>query len=139
MNAAALDFEVQIHKDFSMLNMGIKYSPFIPIGTSGFRLTPSVKPFLGFSRQTLARFPKQPSDEFEPTVQIENNIYGFEVGAGFAYHWKPGNSVFTEVGYRFIATHGRTLTAPGRNDVTDGIPWSKWAASGVTLRFGIGF
>lgn len=137
--SVGLDFEGAFQHDLMMLNVGVKYSPFLPLGASGFRALIGVKPFLGVTRQVLAHLPKQSSDEQEPVVDLLNNIYGGDLSAGLAYHWRPGNWVFAEVNYRMTSTYSRELRAPDQEDITEGIPWSKWAAKGLMFRMGVGF
>ncbi|MBY0495124.1 MAG: hypothetical protein K2Y23_13015 [Cyanobacteria bacterium] len=138
--SVGLDIEGSFQRDLLMLNMGLKYSPFLPLGTSGFRALVGVKPFLGFTRQILAHFPKESSDEQEPVVDLMNNTYGGDVSAGLAYHWRPGYWIFGEVNYRMTSTFSRELRPPdGAEEITEGIPWSKWSARGLMFRMGVGF
>lgn len=137
--SVGLDLEGSFHRDMLMLNVGAVYSPFLPIGTTGVRALVNVKPFIGITRQTLAHFPKQSFDKTEPVVDVLNWTYGGEVSAGLAYHWRPGRWLYGEIGYRTTGIWSRDLRAPDQEDITEGIPWSNWAAKGVTVRFGIGF
>jgi len=135
----ALDIEAQFHHDLLLLNLGVQYSPFIPIGATKLRVITSVKPFLGMTRQVLAHFPQQSLDTTEPVVDMLNYTYGCDFGAGLAYHWRPGHWVFAEIDYRFTGTFSRSLRAPEASDITSGFPWSSWSARGTVVRFGIGF
>jgi hypothetical protein len=136
--SVGLDFEGSFQKQLMILSVGVKVSPFMPLGSSGLRLIASAKPFVGIARQTLAHFPRRSSDEQEPVVALFNNTYGGDVTAGLAYHWRPGAWVFAEMSYRVTSTFTRNLDLPDDANITSGIPWSKWAARGTILRIGIG-
>lgn len=134
-----LDIEGAFQDDLMILNLGFKYSPFLPLGTSGIRVLAGVKPFLGVARQTLAHLPRESSDTTDPVVDLLNSTYGADASAGLAYHWRPGAWVFAEVNYRMTSTFARELRAPDQEAITEGIPWSKWSARGLMFKFGVGF
>lgn len=136
--SVGLDIEASFQKDLLMLNLGAKYSPFLPIGTSGVRVIAGVKPFLGITRQTLATLATNGPNGEREVVDILNNVVGGDVSAGLAYHWRPGAWVFAEMNYRSVRTLARELRTPDEK-FTEGIPWSNWKAQGWFLRFGVGF
>jgi len=139
-HTVALDFEWAFQQDVSMVNFGLKYSPFLPLGASGIRLLVGIKPMIGGTSQTLARFPQGLTDRSEPRVTLENATAGGEVSGGVAYHWRPGHWLFAEVGYRSMWTYSRHLSLPDQRErVVEGISWSNWAAQGVIFRMGVGF
>jgi hypothetical protein len=138
--SVGLDVEGYFHqRDMLMLNLGVKIAPFVPLGTSGARFLPSIEPYLGIARQTLAHLPRQPYDTTNEVVDILNYVVGGDAGIGLAYHWRPGNWLFAELHYRVATTFSRAIRVPGERDIEEGIPWSKWSANGLVLRFGIGF
>lgn len=138
--SGSLDLEGAFERDLRMLNLGLKYQPFLPFGTSGVRALVGVKPFVGITRQTLARFAREAFDEQEPVVDLVNGTYGADISAGLAYHWRPGAWVFSEVSYRVTSTLWRELRLPDQAAaIEDGIPWSKWSAKGLMFRAGVGF
>lgn len=138
-SSIGLDLEGAFEDDLLLLNLGLKYSPFIPVGASGFRALLGVKPFVGIARQTLARLPRGTFGTDEPVVELLNTIYGGEASTGLAYHWRPGKWIFVEVAYRATSTLSRELRSPDGTSITDGIPWSKWSARGSVFRLGVGF
>lgn len=138
LRSFGLDLEGAFQPDVFMLNVGAKYTPFLPIGTTRVRALVGVMPFLGFTRQTLGRLP-QGAQSADTAVDLLNTTVGGDVSAGVAYHWRPGAWLFAEVHYRVTSTINRELRAPGQTSITEGIPWSKWSAKGPVMRLGIGF
>jgi hypothetical protein len=47
--------------------------------------------------------------------------------------------LYVEGHYRGVTTVTRELLIPHQSSVTDGIPWSQWAARGPMLRVGFGW
>lgn len=139
LRAFGLDLEGAFQPDLFMLNIGAKYTPFLPIGQTGVRALVGVMPFLGFTRQSLGRLPQSTAGGQDAVVDLLNTTFGGDVSAGLAYHWRPGAWLFAEIHYRMTSTLNRELRAPGQASITEEIPWSKWSAKGPILRFGVGF
>lgn len=138
--SVGLDFEGYFHqRDLLMLNLGMRFAPFLPLGTSGARLIVGVEPITGITRQQLAHLSRLPSDTTAPIVDLLNHTFGGDLSAGLAYHWGPGSWAFVEIHYRHMKTFARELRVPGQAEISQGIPWSEWSARGLMLRLGIGF
>jgi hypothetical protein len=126
-------------RNLMMLNLGVTLTPFIPIGTTGFRIIAGVTPFLGITRQIIGNVRQAASDTASTAIELLNNVYGGDVRAGLAFHWRPGAWVYVEARYRIATTYSRELRVPGEPVVSDGMTWSNWAARGGMLRLGAGF
>lgn len=137
--SVSFDVEGAFHGPIKTLNVGASLSPFLPLGSSGVRVIATVKPFLGLTSQDLATLPTLGPDGQPEVVMLQNTTAGGEVSAGLAYHWRPGQWIFVEVGYRGAWTWARELRIPGRDPITEGIPWSSWNARGYSFRMGFGF
>jgi hypothetical protein len=122
-----------------ILNMGLTYEPFLPLGASGVRLIAAGTPFIGLTRQTIGRLASIPPGEKSDAIELHNSIVGGEVRLGLAYHFRPGFWVSGDWGYRAERTIVRTMIIPGQEDVGDGIPWDPWAARGAMWRLSIGW
>lgn len=135
-----LDLEAYFHQpDFSMVHLGAAYDAFLPLGNSGLRVIAGVTPMIGGTKQVLGHVPRAQGDTTNNDIDIVNLTYGGDARGGLAYHWRPGSWIFAEYHYRYEATMSRTFSVPGKPDVVDGIPWSKWGARGGMLRVGFGF
>jgi hypothetical protein len=136
---AGLMMEGHFQPKLMMLNMGLSYQPFLPIGASGVRIIAAGTPFLGLTRQTIGKLPLIPTGETSDAIELHNSIIGGDVRLGLAYHFRPGFWVSGEWAYRVERTVVRTIVIPGQPDVKEGIPWDPWAARGSMWRIGIGW
>jgi hypothetical protein len=135
----ALNIEGLFQPGIMMINLGIAFDPFIPLGRTGMRVILGATPFLGDTRQILGHVAHAPSDTSYNAIELHNAVLGGDVRGGLAYHWRPSHYLYAELDYRFVATVNRQLEVPGSQTVTQGIPWSSWGARGGILRIGIGF
>lgn len=134
-----LMLEGHFQSDLMMLNMGVSYDAFLPIGASGFRALAGITPFLSETRQTIGHLSRGSGDTEGNAIELHNGVVGGDVRTGLAYHFRPGVWLAVEWGYRVATTASRQLNIPGDRTITEELPWSKWSARGAMWRLSLGW
>jgi hypothetical protein len=141
-----VDMVLRLHgSDFTQLMAGPTVEPFLPLGTSGYRLILGGTAWLSYTRVGLSGVTSGSPPSTITGIRYSNLGAAGAARLGLAYHYRPGLWIFAESQYRRLATLRRAMQIPadtqggGLSLRGDDIPWPKLTAGGVAMRLGVGW